>query len=80
MPTIATLWAVVVIGSVPFVLLFVIVLAYFASRNEQDLQVDLRARLFRLTFSITPTRCRDKAGLSAPDQRHSPSEHGEKAS
>lgn len=81
MPTIATLLRLVVVIALPFiVLLFVVALADKASRNEHHLEVDLRARLFRLKVSSMPTRCRSTVGLSAPDQRRSASEDSEKTS
>jgi hypothetical protein len=73
MPTIATLWAVVVIVLIPFVLLFAVVLAYVASRFEQDVNVDLRARLFRLTVSVNHRPdAGAKPGPSAPDHDIAP--------
>ena len=80
MPTIATVAVVVVYGFVFAGLLFVVVLARLASRYEQTMQVDLDARRLRLKVLITPTRCRNVGGPSAPDENNVPLRSSEKSS
>ena len=82
MPTITTLIGVmVVIGlALAGLLLFVKVLANLASRNEQNLRVDLDARRLRLKVLIEPTRSRSIEPSKAPDEIQSTSRSSEKAS
>jgi hypothetical protein len=65
MPTISTLWWVVmVLGSMIATLVFVVVLAVLASRFSQSLRIDLDARLFRIKVSANPLPEQEQDSLS----------------
>jgi flagellar biogenesis protein FliO len=64
MPTISTQSGVVmVLGLMIAVLVFVVVLAYLASRYRQNLRIDLDARLFRLKVSVNPLPKQEQESL-----------------
>jgi hypothetical protein len=70
MPTISTLWWVVmVLGSMIATLVFVVVLAVLASRFSQNLRIDLDARLFRIRVSASPQPKQEQESLSDTERR-----------
>jgi hypothetical protein len=80
MPTISTLWVVMVLGSVIAPLVFVMVLAFMASRLNQSLRIDLHARLFRIKVAIHNEQSRSETRPTAPNDDPGSSRTGEKTS
>lgn len=80
MPTIPTLtWVVMVWGLMGAALVFVLVLAFTASRLGQRLRIDLDA-LFRIKVSINHEQSRNETRPTTPDDDSGSSTAGEKTS